>query len=455
MSNEIKHDVLAALTQKDTNHNIHPNRTDPLLTAPSITTMGFRSNLRSLGFADASELPREFDWRKQPGISLTPVSNQGHCGNCWAVSSTNAFADRWMISSGKKGLILDPLATTVCTQGNKCGGGIPENCQKFFELSGATISRESDTGKNKNCLSWKEYCRKNKNCCDQEVCTENNAEQSPHISCEQLNCAGGFKAKKNRMKSGTVINNGRINADETIHAIKTDIRLHGPVVAKYQVFGDFMVADAGLVVAGGKTFQWKSTNGIYINGKYDNELAHSFRHLAKSVKKSKSIDSDKIRALENGLMPTTNERGVITGQLPSDTSMGFHAVEIVGWGVDNKWGEYWIVKNSWGPKWNEDGYFKFGMNTNGITNSKCGMDVPIPINNQLFGGTVSFIPDTGNLHGTGNGSGNLHGTGNGSGNLHGTENDSGKHNKLLIWILVIIGFIVLIGLIFLIYFEYT
>jgi hypothetical protein len=39
-----------------------------------------------------------------------------------------------------------------------------------------------------------------------------------------------------------------------------------------------------------------------------------------------------------------------------------------------------------GDKWNRDGYFKFGINDN-------GMDIPINRpGGQLFGGTVSFIP---------------------------------------------------------------
>jgi len=32
---------------------------------------------------------------------------------------------------------------------------------------------------------------------------------------------------------------------------------------------------------------------------------------------------------------------------------GGHAVKIVGWGMDQYAGEYWIVANSWGPNWGE------------------------------------------------------------------------------------------------------
>ena len=107
---------------------------------------------------------------------------------------------------------------------------------------------------------------------------------------------------------------------------------------------------------------------------------------------TKNGDYRKIKILSQGMMPLESSNGPIAVK-SSKASMGFHAVEIVVWDVDEKYGEYWIIKNSWGPEWNKDGYFKFGMNTDGKRNSACGMDIPIVLNNSLFGGTISFIPD--------------------------------------------------------------
>jgi hypothetical protein len=78
-------------------------------------------------------------------------------------------------------------------------------------------------------MSWNEYCKKNPKC---------KAPTPP--SREELGCFGEFKAFPNRMKAGTVLKGGQISSAETIHNIKADIKLHGPIVSKFQVFGIFM-----------------------------------------------------------------------------------------------------------------------------------------------------------------------------------------------------------------------
>ena len=391
-------DIFESLYLKNVNNLYHSNNTIGTMLAEHTTLSEYGDN-KLQSSKKYTVLPANFDWRNnKDGIIISDVQNQGKCGNCWAMSSTDSFTDRFRVANPKKynSVMFNQLATTVCVKGitkingkqymtQGCRGGAPEMCQKWFENHGASI----DSNK---CMSWfKGWCENNPDNCGGigPICSGLGCPFIPTFSCD--NCEStDYKAVKGKMKSGAVSINGQYNVKATIDNIKTDIITNGPVVAKFGVMHDFALA--GHKTKFGAEFKWDKTHSIYKQGSYLKEFGDFLKLIAKHSENDKLADSQKINILKQGLIPYKVPGNNNILGLPPNTDVidGFHAVEIVGWGTHHIEGEYWIVKNSWGTKWNSNGYFNFAI---GKPNDKCGMDVPILKNNNYLGSTVSFIPD--------------------------------------------------------------
>lgn len=353
-------------TAKGKGFIVPPNRTNLLAVAPP--KPGHLEELMAISGVTPEKIPDAFDWRTSvPDIKIIPVSNQGACGSCWAVSSTNVLGDRFRIQGRKyKGSALDkvklnPLYLLSCggpLADGQCKGGQPIDAFKFFVKTGSVL----DTGCGK---SYEDWCQNS--CCNHgKDCGNGIIPLCSDFKCDPKDV---FKAKTGTFKSLFVcktdskpktltvtatesgapqdINCSEFDYVKSTQSIQMDLLINGPIVGSFAVYGDFASGGRGT-----PTKPWTDTGGIYI---YNGNAAF----------------------------------------------LGGHAVEIVGWGKGQagKHGElrYWLVKNSWGTGWGDGGYFKIAMSIDSKANRACGIDIPGLVDmgqgQSLFGGAASFEPD--------------------------------------------------------------
>lgn len=337
----------------DFNFGLPPNRANIKITRPGITVNELNSQFLQAGLT-SDDLPQNYDVRSNYNIS--PPHNQYQCGNCWAMSSTSVLNDRFIMAKNDDTINLTPILLTQCSSigiDSGCGGGQPIVASDYFAKNGTYDTKDLLlNNQNCECLNISDY----QNCL---ACGADGTSTCPTLTdCNTLvRYCVKKDAKPYKCLSGnylyTTDNNGNIDPEKTIHSIKLEILKNGPVVGCFNVFNDFTAS---------VKYKWDKTKSIYIYGQYNDVLKNLFP------------DKD-MSALD-----------------------GRHAVEIVGWGVEddvtvdgkNTKVEYWIVKNSWGSNWMDGGYFKMGMYP---FNTQCGLDIPVNMGDQFFGSAFAINID--------------------------------------------------------------
>jgi cathepsin B len=289
-------------------------------------------NLALCGTTQKKYAPSSFDFRQEFADYISPIINQGTCGSCWAIASTQALSSRFALVRNQQALPLSAAYMLYCTRDTfsakddlsyGCTGGSLVDAYWFFNLNG-TVSA--------NCLkydslgAWDPTNSTNTDLRNREIAvgSDSSTTTKTAVMCPLTSCPRPpplvfdnasyqadapsigskqpkreqpwvFKTAISYIVPGTARQHGASEAN-----IREEIWSNGPVSSGFQVTEDFIV-------------YWKGL-------------------------------------LENSLKGAAR---IYTPGAPDDTTnavQGNHAIQIVGWGQEPAYGNvpYWIVANSWG-----------------------------------------------------------------------------------------------------------
>jgi len=92
-----------------------------------------------------------------------------------------------------------------------------------------------------------------------------------------------------------------------------------------------------------------------------NQYAPLLAHVATNGPVAISVDASSWGMYESGVFDGCNKTN-------PDLD---HAVQLVGYGTDPSYGDYWLVRNSWSPAWGESGYIRLRR----PATAECGIDL--------------------------------------------------------------------------------
>ncbi|KAL8468221.1 hypothetical protein ACS0TY_031454 [Phlomoides rotata] len=92
-------------------------------------------------YENVTDVPNNLDWRERNVV--TPISNQGQCGTCWAFSAVAAIEGVVAVKSGNL-TSLSEQHIIDCNGGHEgCGGGRVEHAFDFVKQNGALASDDN------------------------------------------------------------------------------------------------------------------------------------------------------------------------------------------------------------------------------------------------------------------------------------------------------------------------
>ncbi|XP_027849692.2 cathepsin B-like cysteine proteinase 5 [Aphis gossypii] len=213
-----------------------------------------------------NKIPSYFDAREKwkHCSTIGKVRDQGHCGSCWAFSTSSAFADRLCVATnGDFNESLSAEEITFCCPpcGDGCNGGYPIKAWEHFEKFGLVTG--GDYKSSEGCEPYRvapcPYNKQgNRTCASQPI--------EPNHKCAEK-CYGNQDLDLDQ--------DHRYTLDYyylTYGIIQKDVMTYGPIEMSFDVYDDFLSYKSGVYVRsknasflGGhsvKLIGWGEENGI-------------------------------------------------------------------------------------------------------------------------------------------------------------------------------------------------
>lgn len=297
----------------------------------------------------ASAIPDEFDARNQwPQCpSIGRIRDQSECGSCWAISATEAFNDRYCISSGNSDITLSAADTMECASGSGCGGGQPANAWSFFASEGVVTGGAYETmGSGQTCKPYPfAECSHHVESAKYPACPGSDY-PTPQCSstCTDSAYTKDYSSDKIRTSSAYSL------LEES--SIQAEIMSRGPTTAVFSVMGTYPLNEYSFPMY---------KHGVYVHGGNDMILGgHAVKIIGWGLGHTACYDITKsigdvwcASNCASGNCPPTMCR---CDDSPPDQGTV----------------PYWLVVNSWNEEWGEGGTFKILRGAN-----ECGIETNV------------------------------------------------------------------------------
>lgn len=190
-------------------------------------------------------LPKSFDardkWPKCKSL-MSHIYDQGNCGSCWAASAVSVFTDRLCIQSNGKYTELRSVQQVLscCHKGaakDGCNGGWPIATFDYIRRNG--LSTGGDYDSKKGCQPYRIKPCARVNGTKLQSCRSYPQETAHKCKLHCYNANYGTPFKKDRIKVKSLY-----FLDPC--AVMNDIHKHGPVVAAFAVYEDFVLYKKGV-----------------------------------------------------------------------------------------------------------------------------------------------------------------------------------------------------------------